>query len=53
MIDAVLAFLFRPAAQRLKPCLAAVGRWCGLLFIIGLSMTTGAAIALAIVADPH
>ncbi|MFE0189280.1 hypothetical protein [Streptomyces sp. NPDC058989] len=51
MIRAALSLLLRPLHKRLKPVLAAVGRWFGLLFVIFLSMATGAVIALAIIGN--
>ncbi|MFE0187707.1 hypothetical protein [Streptomyces sp. NPDC058989] len=47
MIAAVWALWLKPTVARLFG--ATVGRWFGLIFIIGVSATSGAAVALAIV----
>jgi len=51
VIKAVVTLLLRPAGKRLRPVLAAIGRWAGLLFIVFLSGATGAVIVLAIVGN--
>lgn len=51
MIRAAISLLLHPIQKRLRRALAAIGRWFGLLFVIFLSMATGAVIALAIVTN--
>ncbi len=51
VIRAVVSLLAHPLQKRMKPVLAAAGRWAGLLFVVFMSGTTGAVIALAVVGN--